>query len=71
MLEYFGYEDYTTSQILALDAQAINDMTGHIESSRWGPIIDGDYLREMPGNAFASGRYHSEIEKVITGQLAG
>ncbi|RDW75230.1 hypothetical protein BP6252_06372 [Coleophoma cylindrospora] len=69
MLEYFGYENYTQAEILALDAQAINDMTGHIGSGGWGPIIDGDYYREMPGLAFANGRYHSNLS-LITGQLA-
>jgi len=44
-------------------------MTGHI-GANWGPIIDGDYVREMPGNAFASGRYHSSLSALITGQLA-
>jgi len=45
-------------------------MTGHIGSDGWGPIIDGDYVREMPGNAFAAGRYHSNLSNIITGQLA-
>lgn len=46
-------------------------MTGHIGGSgHWGPIIDGDYIREMPGNAFDAGRYHSDISNVIVGSVA-
>lgn len=69
MLTYFGFENYSRAQILALDAQAINDFTGHIGANGWGPIIDGDYIREMPGSAFAAGRYHKGLN-TITGKLA-
>ena len=69
MLEYFGFEDYTEDQILALSADEINDFTGHIGAGGWGPIIDGDYYRELPGEAFAAGRYHTGLP-LITGMLA-
>lgn len=69
VLEFFGLESYSQDQILALSATTINDFTGHIGSSGWGPIIDGSYYREMPGSAFAAGRYHTGLN-IITGQPA-
>lgn len=33
-------------------------------------MIDGEYILEMPGNAFSSGRYHTNISALITGSVA-
>ena len=69
MLTYFGLQNDSQSDILALSADTINDFTGHIGAGGWGPIVDGFYYQELPGAAFAAGRYHKNLN-IITGKVS-
>ncbi|RDW61504.1 hypothetical protein BP5796_11396 [Coleophoma crateriformis] len=69
ILDYFGYDNYTRADIIALPATSINDLTAHYGASGWGPIVDGDYFRELPGYAMAAGRYHSDMP-ILSGKLS-